>query len=199
MSIKSLILIINAMITLCIVVMAGCFMAVRNAANNKIYSKVEVVPHRKVALLLGTNPIGRTGRRNQFFLRRLDATEALYKAGKIDKILISGAAHPENNYDEPAEMMRQLIERGVPQNVFILDKEGFRTINSVVRAKEVFGVDSVLIISQKFHNERALFLAKHKGLDAIAYNATNTSSKSWRRKMFARELLARVKAVLEIL
>lgn len=199
MSIKSLILIINAMITLCIVVMAGCFMAVRNAASNKIYSNVEVVPHRKVALLLGTNPIGRTGRRNQFFLRRLDATEALYKAGKIDQILISGAAHPENNYDEPAEMMRQLIERGVPQNVFILDKEGFRTINSVVRAKEVFGADSVLIISQNFHNERALFLAKHKGLDAIAYNAANTSSKSWRRKMFARELLARVKAVLEIL
>ena len=98
------------------------------------------------------------------------------------------------------KMMRiELLRCGVPDSIITLDGEGFRTINSVARAKEVFGADSLTIISQQFHNERALFLAKHVGVDAIAYNAANTSSRRWKLLMIGREWLARVKAVFEMI
>lgn len=179
-------------------IIIGCHIAVTSAAKGRLYSNVDEIPHREVGLLLGTNPIGRTGRPNQFFLRRIDATVALYEAGKIDRLIISGAKHGDN-YDEPEAMRKELLQRGVPDSIITLDGEGFRTINSVVRAKEVFGTDNFTIISQQFHNERTLFLAKHLDVDAIAYNAANTQSRKWKYLMFCRECLARVKAVLEMI
>ena len=155
------------------------------------------IPHREVGLLLGTSPLGRSGRPNQFYLRRLDATVALYNAGKIDRIIISGARRGDD-YDEPAEMKNDLVNRGLPDSIFVSDGEGHRTISSIVRANELFAEDSVTIISKKFHNERALFLARHNEVDAIAFNAENTSSRRWRLMMVLRESLARVKAVAEV-
>ena len=178
-------------------VVAGCHIAVFHAAKGRLYSNVEQIPHREVGLLLGTNPKGRTGRTNQFFVRRIDAAEALYKAGKVDRFIISGARHDEY-YDEPEAMRQELLSRGIPDSVIVLDGEGFRTINSVVRAKETFGVDTLTIISQQFHNERTLFLAKHLGVDAIAYNAANTMSRRWKYQMICREFFARVKADFEV-
>lgn len=175
-----------------------CQIAVTQAAKGRLYSDLDEIPHREVGLLLGTNPKGRTGRPNQFYCRRIDATVALYEAGKVDRIIISGAKRNED-YDEPEAMKAELVLRGVPDSILFLDGEGFRTINSVVRAKEEFGVDSLTIISQRFHNERTLFLAKHMGVDAIAYNAANTSSRRWKVLMFGRECLARVKAVFEVI
>ena len=187
-----------AIILLVLIAIVGCQIAVTNAAKGRLYSNASKIPHREVGLLLGTNPIGRTGRPNQFFLRRIDATVALYEAGKIDRLIISGAKHGDN-YDEPEAMRKELLQRGVPDSIITLDGEGFRTINSVVRAKEVFGTDNFTIISQQFHNERTLFLAKHMDVDAIAYNAANTQSRKWKYLMFGRECLARVKAVLEMI
>ena len=112
-------------------------------------------------------------------------------------MIISGANRPEE-FNEPEEMKTALVKKGVPDSIMELDGEGFRTINSIVRAKDVYGADSILIISQEFHNERALFLAKHKGIDAVAFNAETTSSRRWRIQMKMRESLARVKAVLEM-
>lgn len=195
---KAMIYILLSIIIVGAIAILGCDMAVRMASNGKTYTDVRKIPRRETALLLGTNPIGRTGRPNQFFLRRLDATEKLYKAGKIDVIIISGAAR-DDGYDEPKSMRDALMKRGIPQNAFILDREGFRTINSILRAKKVYSADSVTVISQQFHNQRALFLARHSGLDAIAFNAENTSSRKWRLSMRIREYLARVKAVIEIL
>lgn len=179
-----------------IAVIIGCQIIVKSAAKGRMYDDVKEIPHRKVGLLLGTNPLGRSGRPNQFYLRRLDATVALYNAGKIDRIVISGARRGDD-YDEPTEMRNDLVKRGLPDGIFVLDGEGHRTISSIVRTKEVFAEDSVTIISQKFHNERALFLARHNGVDAIAFNAENTSSRRWRLKMVLRESMARVKAVAE--
>lgn len=176
----------------------GCQILVKNAAKGCLYDDAKEIPHREVGLLLGTSPLGRTGRPNQFFLRRIDATVALYEAGKIDRIIISGARNGEE-YDETAAMRKALLNRGVPDSVLVLDGEGFRTIASIKRAKEVFGVDSMTIISQQFHNERALFMAKHYGIDAIAYNAANTSSRKWKAIMVVRECLSRVKAVFEVM
>ena len=179
-----------------IVAVVGCYWAVTSAAEGRMYTDVSKTPERRVALLLGTSPIGRSGKPNQFFLRRIDATAKLYKAGKFCKLIISGANRPEE-FNEPEEMKAALVRQGVPGSIMQLDGEGFRTINSIVRAKDVYGADSILIISQEFHNQRALFLAKHKGIEAVAFNASNTSSRKWRIKMLMRESLARVKATIE--
>lgn len=183
-------------ILLALSVIIGCQIAVTQAAKGRLYSDVDAIPHREVGLLLGTNPLGRSGRPNQFYCRRIDAAVTLYEAGKVDRFIISGAKYSKD-YDEPEAMRSELLLRGVPDSILILDGEGFRTIASIKRAKEVFGADSLTVISQQFHNERALFLAKHLGIDAIAYNAANTSSRRWKVLMFGRECLARVKAVFE--
>lgn len=181
-----------------IVVVLGCQIAVLSASRGRLYSDVEEIPYREVALLLGTTPKGRTGNPNQFFLRRIDAAVALYEAGKVDRFIISGA-RPNKWYDEPEAMRKALLNRGVPDSIFILDGEGFHTIASVIRAKEVFGVDSLTIISQRFHNERAIFMAQYNGIDAIGYNAANTSSRKWKLIMVGRECASRVKAVYEMI
>ena len=176
-------------------VVAGCELTVYNASKGRVYSDVEEIPHREVGLLLGTNPKGRRGGINTFYNHRIDAAVALYEAGKVDRFIISGAK-TGSDYDEPQAMREALVVRGVPDSILILDGQGFHTIESIVRAKEVYEVDSVIIVSQEFHNRRSLYMAKHSGLDAIAYNAANTSILRWRIIMFLRERASRVKAVL---
>ena len=193
---KKILVFVAIMVMIGLFVVIGCQIAVTSAAKGRMYDDVKEIPHREVGLLLGTSPLGRSGRPNQFYLRRLDATVALYNAGKIDRIIISGARRGDD-YDEPTEMRNDLVKRGLPDSIFVLDGEGHRTISSIVRTKEVFAEDSVTIISQKFHNERALFLSRHNEIDAIAFNAENTSSRRWRLMMVLRESLARVKAVAE--
>lgn len=194
---KKFLVFVAIIIMMGLIIVICCQIAVKSAAKGRLYDDVNEIPHREVGLLLGTSPLGRSGRPNQFYLRRLDATVALYNAGKIDRIIISGARRGDD-YDEPAEMKNDLVKRGLPDSIFVLDCEGHRTISSIVRVKELFAEDSVTIISQKFHNERALFLAKHNEVDAIAFNAENTSSRRWRLMMVLRESLARVKAVAEV-
>ena len=182
----------------CLAIIIGCQVAVLWASRGRTYSDLEKIPHRKVALLLGTNPIGRTGHPNQFFLRRIDAAVALFEKEKIDRIIISGA-RTSQSYDEPEAMRQTLLSRGVPDSILILDGEGFNTIASIKRAKDVYGADSLTIISQEFHNERAIFMAKYNGIDAIAYNAANTPSRKWRYIMKVLECVSRVKAVIEVI
>ena len=182
-----------------LIIVLSCQITVTNSAKGRLYSNVDAIPHRDVGLLLGTNPKGRTGCPNQFFCRRIDAAVALYEAGKVDRFIISGARYDSLLYDEPEAMRIDLLRCGIPDSILTLDSEGFRTINSIERAKEVFGADSLTIISQQFHNERTLFLMKHLGVDAIAYNAANTSSRKWKLMMIGRECLARVKAVFEMI
>ncbi len=176
-------------------VVAGCELAVYSASKGRVYSDVDEIPHREVGLLLGTNPKGRRGGANMFYNYRIDAAVELYEAGKVDRILISGAKKG-SDYDEPQAMREALVVRGVPDSILILDGQGFHTIESIVRAKEVYEVDSLTVISQEFHNRRSLYMAKHNGLDAIAFNAANTTVLRWRVIMFLRERASRVKAVL---
>ena len=131
---------------------------VENASEEKIYSSVDSIPHNKVALLLGTNPLNRLGRPNSYFTNRINTAAELYRAGKVDFIIASGDNHTKQ-YDEPTAMRDSLMAHGVPEDRIILDFAGFRTLDSVVRAKEVFGCDSLTIISQADHNARALYLA----------------------------------------
>ena len=123
-----------------------------------------------VGLLLGTNRLINGKFPNPYFDTRIAATQQLYEAGKIRHILVSGD-HSRLAYNEPQDMKDALVARGIPEQAITLDFAGVRSLDSVVRAKEVFQQGRFTIISQAFHNERALFIAKQKGLDAIAFNA----------------------------
>ncbi|WP_027124586.1 SanA/YdcF family protein [Gelidibacter mesophilus] len=166
-------------------------------AQDHVYTKISDLPKNKIGLLLGTSKYVAKGQINHYYTYRIDAAVALFKAGKIDIILISGDNGNEY-YDEPTTFKNDLMKRGIPEKRIVLDFAGFRTLDSVVRAKEVFGQDAFTIISQKFHNERAIYLAKNFNIDAIAYNARDVDNR-YGLKTRAREYLARVKACIDVL
>jgi len=170
---------------------------IRNSAKNKMYSSSTNIPHNKVGLLLGTSKYLSNGSINQYYQNRIDATLSLYKAGKIDFIIVSGD-NSRKEYDEPTTIKNDLIAGGVPAEKIFLDYAGFRTLDSVVRCDKIFGQKSVTIISQKFHNERALFIAKYKGIKAIGFNAKDVQ-KYYGFKTQLREKFARVKTMIDLL
>jgi len=133
---------------------------------------------------------------NLYYSYRIDAAEQLFKSGKIEYILISGDNSREE-YDEPTDMKNDLIARGIPEEKIYLDYAGFRTLDSVVRANAIFGQEQFTVISQPFHNERAIFISEKKGFKTIGFNAKDVSSRyGWKVQM--REKLARVKMLLDI-
>jgi len=139
------------------------------AAEAKSFTDADKVPTVDVALVLGTAPIGPEGGPNRYFVYRLDAAAALYKAGKVKYFIVSGAR--DGRYDEPTAMRAGLIERGVPFEAIYRDFGGTRTLDSVVRARQIYGQTRLVIISQRFHLSRALFLAAHEGIEAWGFEA----------------------------
>ena len=177
--------------------MLVCNRIVLKAADGLMYSEVTAVPANRVGVLLGTSPIGRNGNPNPYYTNRIQACVALYKAGKIERVLISGD-NSRTEYDEPTWIQNDLVRAGIPDSAIYLDYAGFRTLDSMVRAKKVFGLQQFTIISQQFHNERALYLAHSNNIDAIAFNANNVSTRRWQLLMTMREYLARTNAVMDI-
>jgi SanA protein len=170
---------------------------IRNSAKNKMYSSSAKIPNNKVGLLLGTSKYLSNGTINQYYQNRIDATISLYKAEKIDYIIVSGD-NSRKEYDEPTTIKNDLIAGGIPAGKIFLDYAGFRTLDSVVRCDKIFGQKSITIISQKFHNERALFIAKYKGIKAIGFNAKDVQ-KHYGFKTQLREKFARVKTMIDLL
>lgn len=166
-------------------------------AKNKTFSIVKNIPKNKVGLLLGTSKTLKNGQINLYYAYRLEAATKLFKSGKIEYIVISGD-NGSKNYDEPTDFKKDLIKAGIPENKIFLDYAGFRTLDSVIRIKEIFNQKSVTIISQQFHNERAIYLAEHFKIDAIGFNAKTISGK-YGLKVKLREYLARVKVFVDII
>lgn len=162
-----------------------------------LFSDVNLIPHNKVGLVLGTSKYLLNGQINLYYQYRIDATVALYNAKKIDFVLISGDNSNEN-YDEPSTFKADLVALGIPEDKIYLDYAGFRTLDSVVRSKAIFGQDSITIISQKFHNERAVYLALNHNIKAFGFNAQGVT-KRYGIKTHTREYLARVKMLLDLL
>ena len=173
-----------------------CDYWVLQAARGRTFDRVTATPERSVALVLGCGKVLADGRQNLFFNYRIRAAADLYKAGKVKAILVSGDNHTQA-YDESTDMKEALVAAGVPGEKITCDYAGFRTLDSVVRAKKIFGLNEVLVVSQRFHNERTLYLAKCYGLDAVAFNAQDVPA-GWALKTHAREFIARVKAVLDV-
>ena len=187
---------------ICIALMLMCNQIVVNNAEGKAFSEIDSIKYNKVGLLLGTTPQARlTKVTNYFFIYRLDAAEELYRAGKIEKILISGDEDSLDGINEPECMRDSLVARGIPANAIILDGKGYRTINSIVNANKVFGLKSFTIISQEFHNERALYQAENLGLDVENIQAYNAKDPKSRRAYLTtiREYFARVKMFMDVL
>lgn len=200
--IKTIAWVVGIMAAICLVVMSVCDQLVVNNAKGKVFSDIDSIKSNKVGLLLGTTPQARIGRiTNYFFIYRIDAAEQLYKAGKIEKILISGDENSLDGVNETVCMRDSLVARGVPASDIFLDGKGYRTINSVINSYKMFGLKSFTIISQKFHNERALYQAEHLGLDVENLQGYNAKTPRSRRAYLTaiREYFARVKMFIDIM
>ncbi len=174
-----------------------CNYKVHKNAEDRTYSSTQQIPYNRVGLLLGTcKYISDNKTINPFWLHRLNATIKLWKAHKISRILISG----DNGwfgYNEPQDFQDSLLASGIPDSVIYCDFAGFRTHDSVIRCKKVFGQSSVTIISQEFHNERALFIADRYGLKAVGFNAKAVAVSASKYNT-VREALARVKLFFDL-
>lgn len=162
--------------------------------SGRTYTKISKVPSRDCALVLGTSPKMRSGAANPYFTARMDAIGTLYHHGKVKKIIVSG--EKSENYDEPAAMKRFLVyTEGVPENIIIEDPKGFNTHKSILRCKNVYGQKNVIIVSQGFHNLRALFFARNNGMNALGFDAQDVIKNESFYRNHTREFFARVLAV----
>lgn len=171
-----------------------CNRSVKDYAREFVYSSSKDIPRNKVGLVLGTSKFAYNGGINPYFRYRMETAYELYHSGKIEHVIVSGDNHVRG-YNEPQQMRDYLIDLGVNSNDITMDYAGFRTFDSMIRVKEVFGQNQVTVISQQFHNERAIYLARKNGIDAIAMNA---KTPWYSPRMRLREYLAKCKAVLDV-
>jgi len=171
--------------------------SISQQAQSRIFNDIKKVPVKKAALVLGTAKYRVGGGKNYFYVYRIRAAAALFKAGKVKAIVVSGDSSTKY-YDETRKMKKDLIKAGVPSKYIILDLLGMRTLDSVVRAEAIFDLKDYIIVSQKFHLERALFIAKVKGQNVIGFMAKDIPGTTAAYRMKAREYLARTKAFLDV-
>ena len=163
--------------------------------NGRTYTRISKIPPREAALVLGTSPKMKSGVSNPYFTSRMDAAALLYHHGKIKKIIVSGEKSP--GYDEPFAMKNYLVyQEGVPENIIIEDPKGFKTQASISNCKNIYKKNDVIIVSQGFHNLRALFYARNNDMNALGFDAQDVLSNQSYYRNQSREFLARVMAVV---
>ncbi len=165
-------------------------------SNPYLYDKIANIKSAKVGLVLGTSKYLTGGRLNPFFQNRIKATQDLYHEGKIEYILVSGDNRLKE-YNEPEMMRKELIKSGISSTRIFMDFAGFRTFDSIVRCHTIFGQKSFIVISQKFQNQRAVFIGRHLGLDVFGFNAKSVELSASIRTLI-RECFARVKVFIDI-
>lgn len=173
-----------------------CDVRVRTASAPHLVDHAAQVPLNRVAVLLGTSARARGGGPNLYFTHRIAATVELLRTGRVQHVLISGD-NRHSSYNEPMDMRRALMAAGVDSARITLDYAGFRTLDSMVRARDVFGQPGFVVVSQRFHNERAIFLARRLGIAAVGFNAADVPA-GYGRLTMLREKLARVKLHLDL-
>lgn len=194
--IKSIVGIILLGILALVAIIAFANWKIPHDTKDYIYSNADDIPEQKAALVLGAaRYIG--NRQNLYFTYRIQAAKELYEAGKVKVFVVSGDNRTKD-YNEAQDMREALVEAGVPDSIIHMDYAGLRTLDSVVRMSKIFGQDSFIVVSQKFHNERAVFIARQKGLDAYGYNAKDLRLSKWSFKTKIREVFARVKVFVDI-
>jgi SanA protein len=184
------------LILLLILLISICNVWIIKSTESRIYFDLTELPNHKVALVLGTSHRVVGGGPNPYFRKRIETAAALYKLGKIEHFILSGD-NRTMSYNEPWEMRKALLKEGVPDSVITLDYAGLRTLDSIVRSKEVFGQDTITIITQPFHSYRALFISQYYKIEAVAMLAEEPGLDE-SLKVRIREYLARTKAVLDL-
>ncbi len=174
-----------------------CNKKIVDNAEGKLYSETNTIPFNKVGLLLGTSKFLKSGTKNPYYTYRIEATLKLIADSKIKYVIISGD-NGTKEYNEPEMMRSDLIKGGIDSAHIILDYAGFRTFDSMVRLKEIFGQSSVTVISQQFHNERAIYTGDKLGITTIGFNAKDVSTTQGLKTQL-REKLARVKVFLDFM
>jgi SanA protein len=201
MQILSMIKKLKWILIVCAILAIACIWLANNRiekfTDSFVYNNLDKIPHNKVGLLLGTSKFLKSGFFNQYFSNRIEATIDLYKASKIDFIVISGD-NSQKNYNEPLDMKNELVKSGVPADKIYLDYAGFRTYDSVIRLDKIFGQKSFTIISQEFHNRRAIYISRQLDLQAIGFNAKDVDLYNG-FKTKVREKFARVKVFVDLL
>lgn len=192
---KKWIMLMLSLLSLTVVLLVTVDVGISWWVKDRIYRDIDLLPYRPYGLVLGTSKYFKNNTLNLFYYNRLSAAESLIKHHKVDYLLLSGD-NRTLQYNEPQRMFKDLLKMGVPSQTMFFDYAGFRTLDSVVRADKVFKAQSLTIITQRFHCERALFIAKHYDIDAICYEADNPEGYTWVR---FREFFARVQAVLDIM
>lgn len=169
---------------------------IRNTADGHHFEDCKSVPVHEVALVLGCSEFLANGRTNLYFRYRMEAAAEAYHQGKCRFLIVSGD-NSRKEYNEPEAMRNALVRLGVPSSRIHEDFAGFRTLDSVVRAKEIFGQQRLLVISQRFHNERAIYIGRQRGVELTGLNAVDVRRYSgWKTR--SREKLARVKTLLDL-
>lgn len=185
------------LVTVLWIAVLSCYLLVSINAKGKTFNDVQSIPYNEVGLLLGTSPMTSNGEHNYYFDERIKATATLYHSGKIKKIIASGGDYSSNGGCNKLIAMRDsLIKQEIPDSLISLNYQGTRTLYSITKVKEL---GSITIISQKYHNERAIYLAEHYGLQAIAYNATMPNIAKKKIRNISREFLARVKLFIDLM
>lgn len=179
-----------------IVLILMCNWIVVNSTRNQVFFDIKDLPSNDVGLVLGTSKYVARGKENLFFRYRMEASARLFKEGKVKYLILSGNKEAET-YDEPKAMQQALNKLGVPEEAMLLDTAGYRTYDSVVRCRDVYQQEKVTVISQNFHNARALYLAQHEGLNAVGFAAQDVPD-GYSVKTLLREYLARPKAMLDV-
>lgn len=189
-------IILLCLVTVLLTAILSCYLLVCINAKGKTFNDVQNIPYNEIGLLLGTSPITSKGEHNYYFDERIEATAILYHSGKVKRIVASGGDYSRNGgCNELIAMRDSLIKWGVPDNSISLDYQGTRTLHSIVKLKDM---GSITIISQKYHNERAIYLAEHYGLQAVAYNAAMPNITKKKIRNISREFLARVKLFIDL-
>lgn len=194
---KRIITLFLLLVLLTLAVVWYCDKRVTLAAENKTFNEAAQTPHNHIGLLLGTGKYLKGGFLNPYYTYRIDAASQLLKSNRIDYLVISGD-NSRKDYNEPEMMRADLMAEGIDSARIFLDYAGFRTFDSMIRLKEVFSRDTVTIISQQFHNERALYIARREGMSAIGFNAKDVSRTAGLKTQL-REKLARVKVFTDYL
>jgi len=175
---------------------AACVYLIQQAGKGRVYDRAEAIPPRDCGLVLGTSAHLGNGDQNPYFRYRIAAAAKLYHLGKVKHLLLSGD-NRTHTYNEPADMKRALVAQQVPAAAITLDYAGLRTLDSIDRAEKVFGLKHFTIISQRDHDERALLIARHYGIDAIAYAADDVDFQ-YAKMAHLHEWLAQIKVVLDL-
>ncbi|HEY5920002.1 MAG TPA: ElyC/SanA/YdcF family protein [Chryseolinea sp.] len=185
----------TAFLIFTLLIVASNLWIVQSTSHN-VFSDLTKLPDHRVALVLGTSNKTVSGNVNPYFRNRIETAAQLYKMGKIDHLILSGD-NRSMYYNEPIEMRKALIKLGVPTTAITLDYAGLRTLDSIVRCKEIFGQNKITIITQPFHSYRALFISHYYNIQAVAM-VTDESDGEYSFRIRLREYFARTKAVLDL-